>query len=83
MLIKRGYNLNYYKTQNSSMEIEFVIEQNGEVVPIEVKAGNSATASLNNFLERFRPSAAYKLIDGNIGVSENKITLPHYMAMFI
>ena len=83
MLIKRGYNLNYYKTQNSSMEIEFVIEKDGEVAPVEVKAGNSSTASLNNYISTFKPSVAYKLIDGNIGVSEQKVTLPHYMAMFI
>ncbi|MCR5693504.1 MAG: AAA family ATPase [Clostridia bacterium] len=83
MLIKRGYNLNYYKTQNSSMEIEFLIEKDGEVVPVEVKAGNSSTASLNNFIELFHPAVAYKLIDGNIGVFNRKVTLPHYMAMFI
>ena len=84
MLIKRGYNLNYYKTQNSSMEVEFLIEKDGEVIPVEVKAGNTSTASLNNYINTFHPSAAYKLIDGNIGVSEDvKITVPHYMAMFI
>ena len=83
MLIKRGYNLNYFKTQNSSMEIEFIIEKDGEVVPVEVKAGNSSTVSLNHFIETFNPSIAYKMIDGNIGDSNNKITLPHYMAMFI
>ncbi|MBO4229764.1 MAG: ATP-binding protein [Clostridia bacterium] len=83
MLIKRGYNLNYYKTQNSSMEIEFVIEKDGGVVPVEVKAGNSSTASLNTFIDTFHPSVAYKLIDGNVGVSDNKVTLPHYMAMFM
>lgn len=65
------------------MEIEFVIEKDGEVVPVEVKAGNSSTASLNNYIDTFKPTSAYKLIDGNIGVFEHKITLPHYMAMFI
>ncbi len=83
MLIKKGYNLNYYKKQDSTMELEFLIEKNGEVVPIEVKAGNTSTASLNSFISTFNPSVAYKLIDGNVGVSEQKITLPHYMAMFI
>lgn len=82
-LIKRGYNLNYFKTQNSSMEIEFVIEKNSEVVPIEVKAGNSSTISLNSYISKFHPTVAYKFIDGNIGISEQKITLPHYMVMFI
>ena len=83
LLIKRGYSLYYYKTQNSSMEIEFVIEKDGGVVPVEVKAGNTATASLNNYLASFRPELAYKLIDGNIGSVDGKTTLPHYMVMFI
>lgn len=83
MLIKRGYSLNYYKTDNSSLEIEFLIEKNGEVVPVEVKAGNTASKSLNSFLDTFHPSLAYKFIDGNIGATGGKISLPHYMAMFM
>lgn len=83
MLVKRGYSLNYYKTDNSSMEIEFVIERNGGVVPVEVKAGNTSSPSLNRFVEQFHPEEAYKLIDGNIGTTGGKITLPHYMAMFL
>ena len=83
MLIKKGYDLYYYKTQNSSMEVEFIIEKDGGVVPVEVKAGNSATASLNSFITSFRPPIAYKLIDGNIGFAEGKMTIPHYMAMFL
>lgn len=76
-------NLNYYKTDNSSMENEFIIERNGEVVPVEVKAGNTSSPSLNRFIEQFRPSEAYKFVDGNIGTTSGKITLPHYMAMFL
>ena len=83
MLVKRGYGLNYYKTDSSTMEIEFIIEKNGEVVPVEVKAGNTSTPSLNRYLELYHPSLAYKLIDGNIGTNGVKITLPHYMAMFL
>lgn len=83
MLVKKGYHLNYYKTEDSRMELEFLIEKEGAVIPVEVKAGNSHTLSLNSFMKRFQPPYAYKLIDGNIGVSEGKITLPHYMAMFI
>ena len=83
MLIKRGYNLNYYKTQNSTMELEFLIEKDAEVIPIEVKAGNASTASLNHFVDTYSPSIAYKLVDENIRVTNRKITLPHYMAIFI
>lgn len=81
-LIKNGYTLHYYKPDDNS-ELEFVIEKDGEVVPIEVKSGNTATKSLNSFIETFEPSAAYKLISGNIGQNKEKITLPHYLTMFI
>lgn len=83
MLIKLGYSLHYYKTENSSMEIEFIIEKDGDIIPVEVKAGNSDTPSLNNFLDKFKSKYGIKLIDGNLGVSENKIVLPHFMAMFL
>lgn len=83
ILIKLGYTLHYYKTENSSMEIEFVIEKDGGIIPVEVKAGNSDTPSLNSFLAKFHSVYAIKLIDGNLGVSENKLILPHFMAMFL
>lgn len=83
MLIKRGYTLHYYKLGDSTLELEFLIEKNGGIVPVEVKAGNTASRSLNRFIELHHPETAYKLIDGNIGESEGKLTLPHYLAMFI
>lgn len=81
-LIKKGYTLHYYK-QGDRLELEFIIEKDGEVIPIEVKAGNSATKSLDSFIEEFTPSIAFKLIGGNVGVVNNKITIPHFLTMFI
>ena len=81
-LVKNGYALYYYKPDDSN-ELEFLIEKNGEVVPVEVKAGNTATKSLNRFIEAYKPSAAYKIVDGNVGTSDVKLTIPHYMAMFL
>ena len=82
-LLKKGYKLYYYKSSNSSLEIEFVIEKNGEVLPIEVKAGKDSTPSLNNFITKFNPSISYKIINGNVGIINNKKTMPHYMILFI
>ncbi|MBQ6622269.1 MAG: ATP-binding protein [Mogibacterium sp.] len=81
-LVKKGYRIYYYKPDDSH-ELEFLIERNGGVVPIEVKAGNTATVSLNCFIKRYEPAEAYKLISGNIGISGEKKTLPHYMVMFL
>lgn len=59
-LAKKGYSLYYYKPDDT-YELEFVIEKNAEVIPIEVKSGNSASVSFNSFIEKFNPSIAYKL----------------------
>ena len=83
MLNKRGIGLNYYKRADNTQEIEFLIEKDGAVIPVEVKSKNGDTSSLNEFIARQNPAIAYKLIDGNIGCQSPKITIPHYMAMFI
>lgn len=83
MLTKRGYKLNYYRTENGSVEVEFLITKNAKVIPIEVKANNGSTISLNEMLKRSEIPYGYKLISGNIGVNDKKIVMPLYMAMFL
>jgi len=81
-LIKNGYKLYYYKPDDSH-ELEFLLEKNGEVVPVEVKAGNNPTVSLNSFIRKYQPTIAYKMVNGNIGIVETKMTIPHYMVIFV
>jgi len=81
-LVKRGYKLFYYKPDDDH-ELEFLIEKEGAVIPVEVKAGNTATISLNRFIKDYAPPTAYKFVTGNVGLIGGKLTLPHYMVMFI
>ena len=81
-LIKKDYSLHFYKPDDNH-ELEFIIEKNGDVAPIEVKAGNTISTSLNNFIKEYSPKISYKLINGNIGLIDSKKTIPHYMIMFI
>lgn len=83
ILIKKGYALYYYKNDNNRQEIEFLMSKNSQIVPIEVKAGNSSTLSLNNLLNHEDIKYGYKFILGNVGQIDKKITLPHYMVMFL
>ncbi len=83
ILIKKNIPLYYFKNDNNTQEIEFFITDDDGIIPIEVKAGNGTSISLNNFLKEQKPKYGYKFINGNVGVVENKITLPLYMAMFI
>ena len=83
MLIKKGYKLHYYKPVENDQEIEFLISKQGKIYPIEVKAKNGSTISLNRYIDKFHPEKTYKFIDGNIGKENERLTLPHYMAMFL
>ena len=77
-----GFELYYYKPDDNH-ELEFLIEKDGGVVPIEVKSSNAASVSLNNFINDFNPEVAYKLIANRNGITGIKRTLPHYMVMFL
>lgn len=83
ILLKKGLPLYYYKPAENKQEIEFLHTQDSNIIPIEVKAGNSATLSLDEYIKRYSPLYALKLISGNIGTSGTKITMPLYMAMFL
>ncbi|MCL2156326.1 MAG: ATP-binding protein, partial [Leptospirales bacterium] len=83
ILIKKDRKLNYYKSDNNSQEIEFLLSSNGSVIPIEVKSGNGPSVSLNNLLAKPEIKTGYKLVAGNLGQADKKITMPLYMAMFL
>ena len=81
VLERNGFPIRYYR--NDSVEVEFIVETDDGVVPIEVKSSNGASRSLDRLLES--PSVPYgiKFTNGNVAVSGKKVTLPHYMSMFL
>ena len=82
MLASCGAALRYWNSKDSKLEVEFLIEREGSVVPVEVKAERGSTASLNALLEDDDIRMGYKLIDGNLGQVEKKLTIPLYLAPF-
>ncbi|WP_277229042.1 ATP-binding protein [Phascolarctobacterium succinatutens] len=83
ILAKRGEELYYYKKEDSTLEIEFILERDCKLVPVEVKARKGSTRSLNELLKMDNIEIGYKLTAQNTGVVEKKITLPLYMAAII
>lgn len=83
ILAKRGEELYYYKKEDSTLEIEFILERDCKLVPVEVKARKGSTRSLNELLKIDNIERGYKLTAQNTGVVEKKITLPLYMAAII
>ncbi len=86
LLYKKGYILYFYKNESTRKELDFLIQKNGEVIPIEVKSGHARANSLKAVLKKWPDiKTAYKLIDGNAGTDDDSrcITLPLYMAIFL
>lgn len=82
-LVSRGYDPFYHQKKSPAGEIDFLIERNGAVVPIEVKSGHTSSVSFDRLLNQKDVEVGYKFISGNVGRTGKKITLPHYMAMFV
>ena len=83
-----GYEHNlYYFNSKKHGELDFVIEQGGVVVPIEVKSGkdyerHNALKSVMTS-EKYGIPQAYVLCNGNVAVKDKTLYLPIYMTMFI
>lgn len=85
-LVAQGYDLCYYKKDNSTLEEDFFVRTTDSLVPVKVKAGNTKSKSLNMLVNgkgyediRF----GLKLCAGNIGYENNIYTLPYFCAFVL
>lgn len=78
-----GYSTYYWESSREA-EIDFVIQREGQLIPIEVKsADNTRAKSLNVYMENFKPVYAIKLSSKNFDFEDKKKTLPLYAAFCI
>lgn len=78
-----GYRAYYWESERGA-EIDFIIQRNGELIPIEVKAADNTRAkSLNVYMATYRPSYAIKLSAKNFAFEDGKKTVPLYAAFCI
>ena len=74
----------YYWESERGAEIDFVIQRDGQLIPIEVKsADNTRAKSLRVYMETYKPAYAIKLSAKNFGFEDNKKTVPLYAAFCI
>lgn len=82
-LILNGHKTYYWMTERGA-EIDFVIQIDGDVIPIEVKsADNTKAKSLNMYIQANKPKYAIKLSAKNFGFEDGKKTVPLYAAFCI
>ena len=78
-----GYRTYYWESARGA-EIDFVIQREGQLIPIEVKsADNTRAKSLKVYMDMYKPAYAIKLSAKNFGREDNKKIVPLYAAFCI
>ncbi len=85
-LVKGGYDLYYYKKDNSTLEEDFFIRTRSCLVPVEVKATNGRSKSLRSLIDSENyPDITFgiKLIKGNVGIENGIHTFPYFCTFLL
>ena len=87
MLRKSGYDgLYFYKRESPALEMDFFVRDANSLVPVEVKAKDNATVSLNNLIKwNSYPDVKYgiKLGYKNIGWNGQFYTFPYFLTFLL
>ena len=71
----------YYWTSDGRAEIEFLIDADGEVIPVEVKAeGNMSGRSLSVYTQKFSPAKRIRLSMNNLQFNDGLYSIPNPLA---
>jgi len=83
-LIAKGHKLFYWRGKSSS-ELEFIIESDNKLYPLDVKKGRGTLNSLEKFSNHNKYECAIKVSKNNYGYSPDQklLTIPFYFIPFI
>ena len=85
-LKKQGYDLFYYKKDDSTLEEDFFVRTKTSLVSVEVKACNGRSKSLRTLIESSHyPDIKFgiKLGKANIGFENNIFTIPYFCSFLL
>ena len=86
MLVKQGYRLFYYHSDKPALEMDFFIRDADSLIPVEVKANDGATPSLNRLLNDDKYNDVkygIKLGYRNIGFNGKFYTFPYFLTFLL
>lgn len=87
MLVKEGYDLYFYRDDPNRVEMDFFIRDKDSLIPLEVKAKDNATKSLNaliNNKNKYKDiKYGIKLGDKNIGFNGKFYTFPYFLTFLL
>jgi len=85
-LKKQGYELYFYRNEKSTIEMDFFIRDRKSLIPVEVKAIDGPTKSLNNLIDKEKyEDIKYGIKFGyrNIGFNGKFYTFPYFLAFML
>lgn len=75
-----GFSLYYYSTENSDGEIDFIIQKDDRIIPLEVKAEENLRAkSLRAYCKKYSPSEAIRTSMSDYRTEEWMTNVPLYL----
>ena len=86
MLVKQGYSLYFYRNEKGTLEMDFFVRDANSLIPVEVKANDAATASLNALIDKEDYGDikyGIKLANRNIGFNGKFYTIPYFLAFML
>ena len=88
MLAKQGYDLYYYRSESPSLEMAFFVRDAQSLIPVEVKAKDNATVSLNRLISSDKEKYddiqyGIKLCNKNIGFNGKFYTFPYFLTFLL
>ena len=86
MLVKQGYQLYFYRNDKATLEMDFFVRDADSLIPVEVKASDGATISLNNLINKEKYADikyGIKLGYKNIGFNGKFYTFPYFLTFLL
>ena len=77
-MVSKGIHAYYYKP-DASMEIDLLLDRQGDIIPVEIKAGRHVrSTSLKNYAEKYHPNEMLRISYKNFGEMNGVRSIPLY-----
>ena len=86
MLYKQVYALYFFRNEKSTIEMDFFVRDKDPLIPVEVKANDSSTPSLNKLIVKSEfgdIKYGIKLGRRNIGWNRKFYTFPYFLTFML
>lgn len=84
-LVKQGFNLYFFKNESATIELDFLIRKENQILPIEVKRQRGRASSLKACINNpnININKGIKLTHQNINHDGDYVTIPYFLSFLL